>query len=461
MRQVVAPHSKRESLRYGSGTLELPLSLSRVHPTGLPPAQSPAAITLAWIAKLRWGAVVGQLTTIIVASVVLGLALPMPQLLALCAASAASNVALSLWLRRAKDVPSRVLGMVLTADILVLYGLLYHSGGPSNPFSVFYLVHITLAALVLGMRWAGAVVALSAASYAALFFWHVPIPGMEHMHHGGGAAYSTHLQGMWVAFVLSASLIAYFVSRVAAALRQRDEDLAAAQAIVAKSERLASLTTLAAGAAHELGSPLATIAVVANELERSLRDAAQSAAKEDAHLIRMEVERCRGIIQRMGAQAGGTLGEVPESVLPSHIWDACLAKLPKADAARIERGPDGAMPITCHVNGLVQVVVCLLQNAIEATRDTGGAIRVLSEQTADWTTFQVTDKGHGIPDSIVARVGEPFFTTKATGEGMGLGLFLARTFAERARGALSLDTDQDRGTVARLRLPMVVEAGGG
>lgn len=430
--------------------LDLPLTPPERERAASP---SPAAITLAWLAKLRWGAVIGQTTTILVARFALRLALPLEALLALCLVSAVSNVALSVWLRRASDASSRILGAVLAADILVLYGLLYQSGGPSNPFSVFYLVHITLAALVLGIRWASVIVALSAVSYAALFFWHVPIPGMEHMHHGGGAAYATHLQGMWVAFVLSASLIAYFVSRVASSLRERDADLAKAQSIVAKSERLASLTTLAAGAAHELGSPLATIAVAAKELERALGGTERVSAQEDAQLIRTEVERCRAIIQRMGAQAGGTMGELPEAVLPSTVWERCVGRLPAAEAARIVHAPRPEVSFVAHVEGLVQVVLCLLQNALDATRAKGTKVHTSCIQDAESTTFVVTDAGPGMSPDLLARVGEPFFTTKPAGEGMGLGLFLARTYAERASGTLTFESTVGVGTSVRLRLP--------
>jgi two-component system sensor histidine kinase RegB len=180
---------------------------------------------------------------------------------------------------------------------------------------LLFLVQITLAALVLGMRYAAVIVALSTASYLFLFFVNVPIAGMEHMHHVGNSAFTVHLQGTFAAFTLAAVLIAYFVTRVSAALRERDAQLAEAQRLVARNERLASLSTLAAGAAHELGTPLATIAVASKELAHAADSIAGARSlREDARLIRQEVDRCGDIVQQMSARAGGPVGEVPETI---------------------------------------------------------------------------------------------------------------------------------------------------
>ncbi|HEY2513575.1 MAG TPA: histidine kinase dimerization/phospho-acceptor domain-containing protein, partial [Polyangiaceae bacterium] len=265
---------------------------------------STPAITLRWLLRLRWWAFAGQTGTVLATSLVLGIALPRAPLGVLLGATALSNVALGRWMRTAPVVSPRTVAAVLVLDTLSLGGLLYFTGGPSNPFSVLFLVQITVAALVLGLRYTAAVVALSVFAYAFLFFDNVPLPGMEHAHHAGTSAFSLHLQGMFVAFTLAASLIAYFVTRVSTALRERDLELAAAHRHAATNERLASLSTLAAGAAHELGTPLGTIAVASKELEReAMAIQGAEALQDDARLIRQEVDRCRDIVQRMGAGA--------------------------------------------------------------------------------------------------------------------------------------------------------------
>lgn len=434
------PPGASVSRRVCESSFDMPLS--RVPAT-------PAAITIAWLTRLRWGAALGQTVTIAIATLGLGLSLPLAPLAALVAMTVISNAVLAFRLRRNDDVSSRFLGFVLAADIFVLSGLLYFSGGPSNPFSVMYLVHVTLAALVLGVRWAGGMVALSALLYALLFVWYVPVPELSHVHHQAGSI-SIHLQGMWVAFSLAAALIAYFVSRVAGALRDREADLARMTAVAARSEKLASLTTLAASAAHELGTPLATIAVAANELERSVEGNHQDAL-DDAHLIRTEVARCREIIQRMSAQAGETMGEVPRATTANEIFRGCLDRLGKDTEVTIE-GYD-APPFVCPPESAIQVLLSLVHNAVWAVRGTSGRVTLRASVTPSSVALVVADNGVGIDDTVLSRIGEPFVTTKPLGEGMGLGLFLARSFAERWGGQFGLESKMGEGTVARLELP--------
>lgn len=399
-----------------------------------------AAITLAWLVRLRWGAVVGQIATLAVAAFVMKLDLPLAKLGALVAVTAASNAGLAL---RAKDASSRTTAAVFAFDTLVLTGLLYLSGGPSNPFSVLYLVHVTLAALVLGFRWAAGIVALSALSYGALFFWHVPVDALGHAHHGA-SPFSVHLQGMWVAFTVAAALIAYFVARLAAALRQREADLSRAQRIAARGERLASLSTLAAGAAHELGTPLATIAVASRELERT----AQGEALEDARLIRAEVERCREIVQRMAARAGDAMGEVPERTAAPEVLRRLTARARGLERVDVEIARTA--PFVCPVDGLVEVLANLVQNALHASEE---RVTLRADVAPRSVQFVVEDRGAGVPAELLPRVGEPFFTTKAPGEGMGLGLFLANAFADRCGGRLAFASEVGRGTRVTLELP--------
>jgi len=415
--------------------------------------RSATAITLTWLVRLRWGFVVGQAATVVGARYVLAVDVPIVALAGVVAASGASNLALDLWSRSQRNPGDAALGAVFALDTLLLTALLYFSGGPANPFSVFYLVHVTIAAVALGMRWSALVVLLSVLSYATLFFAHVNVPAMEHAHHSG-TAFSVHLQGMWVALTIAASLIVYFVTRVSGALRAREAELLRTQELAARNEKLASLSTLAAGAAHELGSPLGTIAVAAKELERSIRSAPEEAIA-DARLIRDELERCRAIVRRMSASAGQTLGELAEPTTTAEVVAALRERMGDGAFAGVDVQVVDA-PFEAPVQALVQVLSNLVQNALHATPDGGTPVVLVSDVAASSARFTVIDRGVGVARADLDRVGDPFFTTKPPGQGMGLGLFLARAFADRYGGELVFASEEGKGTRVTLSLPLKV-----
>lgn len=431
------------------------IALSMVAPST---AYAPA-VTVAWLVRLRWGSIVAQIVTLLVG--LFGLGAP-PRVLAgaIIALTAASNVALHMAAREGRSVGTGRLGAVLVFDTVALTALLFLCGGPSNPFSTLYLVYVTVAALALGIRWASVAVGVSAVGYALLFLAGDQAAGMAHMHHDA-TAFSVHLQAMWVAFTVTAALIAYFVARVARALREREEQLAQARDVAVRAEKLASLSTLAAGAAHELGTPLGTIAIVARELERALEGSdALVGLRDDARLIRNEVDRCRRIVEEMSGRSGETMGEVPEPI----ALDALLEEVRRRDtpigaasspgAVQIDIAPGVPSRLVLPARGLVQSLRNLLHNARDALGPAGD-IRLHVTTAGGWITFQVEDRGAGMPGEVLERVGEPFFTTKPPGKGTGLGVFLARTFAQRWQGRLTLKSEVGRGTRAMLELPLI------
>ncbi|MFP2929393.1 ATP-binding protein [Pyxidicoccus sp. 3LG] len=416
---------------------------------------SSSAIALGWLVRLRWHAAAGQALTVLVATRGFGLDLPVVPLLALVATTTVSNLVLALWLRRAPTVRPGLLGGVLSFDVLLLTGLLALSGGPANPFSVLYLVHVTLAALVLGPRWTVSIALLAVLGHASLFFAHVPLPEAAHPRDANGTD-SLYQLGMWVACMLTAMVIAFVVARVAAALKDRQEAVVRSQQFAARAEKLASLSTLAAGAAHELGTPLGTIAIAANELEALILEEPQEAL-EDARLIRDEVERCRDILERMSARAGRTLGETPERTTTSAVLTQLREELGAAELARLHLDAGPELLLRCPVRGLVQVLANLVRNGLQASDATQASVTVTARGVADTLRFTVEDHGTGVPAALLSRLGEPFFTTKPAGQGMGLGLFLAQTYAELCGGRLELASEEGRGTRVTLELPRLME----
>jgi two-component system sensor histidine kinase RegB len=429
-------------------------------PSSPPSAVAPderGDISLDWLIRLRWGAVAGQLGTILVAQALWG-GLPVAWLLVPVAALAASNALVAAF-RKRLGTPRLLCGAALTLDTLLITILLALSGGAYNPFSVLYLVHIALAATVLGSRWTWFLAALSIACYGLLFLAPQSDP---HVGHRAADELGVHLQGMWVAFVVAALLTAYFVVRLSSDLERREVAMALMRERAARQERLAAVTTLAAGAAHELGTPLATIAVASRELERQIRELPEPQSRalaEDAALIRSELERCRAILDRLATDSGSRPGEAPQAADAPGLVAEIVAGLPAAERARlrVEEARPGSGPSVPR-GALVQVALSLLQNAFEAGK---GPVRLAVEASPSRLVLLVEDEGCGMPPEVLARAGEPYFSTKTPGAGLGLGLFIARSLSEQMGGRLRLESGPGRGTRATVEVEAPSPMGAG
>jgi two-component system sensor histidine kinase RegB len=335
--------------------------------------------------------------------------------------------------------------------MVLLTGLLELTGGPLNPFSVVYVVQVTLAALTLGTLWASALGGFAAACYAVLIYWHTHelVPGHHRLND-----FPTHLFTIWIAAAVTAELVAHFVVQVSGALVRREAELEAMRLRAARSERLMSLTTLAAGAAHELSTPLATIALASRELEHAAtaRGTVPDLA-EDARLIRSEVDRCRAILDHMSGRAGGIAADAPTFVEMSAVIADVRQRLTDDQAGRLEVSlPSTLQPVYLPRSGFAQVLLSLVKNAFDATGDARLPVRLAVSHDDEVLRVSVQDHGPGVSADVLRHAGEPFFTTKEPGRGLGLGLFLARLFAERFGGTLKLRSDD--GTTAVLELPL-------
>lgn len=414
-------------------------------PESTPPTTS--RIGLAWLVRLRWGAVAGQLGTLAVAGGPLGLELPLAGLTSLILGTLLSNLFAFAWLRLGRPVAGSAVGALLALDVAILTGLLFLTGGPSNPFGVLYLVHVALAAVMLPAAWSWFLGGLSLLGYGLLFRWSVPLGGMAHHH--GGDAFSLHLQGMWAAFAVAAALIAWFVTRLTASLRQREAELASIRERAARYEKLAAVGTLAAGAAHELSTPLGTIAVVARELERAASD---DALRYDARLVRAEVDRCQAILRGMRSTVPGG-----EELLPLPLGQV-VAEL-GFDRLEVRLDPQVAeLPVAGPA--VDRILRNLVQNALDAS-PAGALVQLVATAEGESLRIAVIDRGCGMTPEVRARAGEPFYTTKAPGRGMGLGLHLVRTTVEGLGGSFRIDSregegeGEGEGITATVRLPLV------
>ncbi|MDB4991368.1 MAG: hypothetical protein JWN04_6546, partial [Myxococcaceae bacterium] len=245
---------------------------------------------------------------------------------------------------------------------------------------------------------------------------------------------------------VAAFVIAYFVTRVTHDLEEQRRQAALAQASALRNEKLASLATLAAGAAHELATPLATIAVVAKELQRELSTGAHA---DDARLIRDEVERCKHILEQMASDAGESAGEAFSRVTVSELVRKCLDGLHEAERVTVELQTDAAVKVPSTV--FARALRGLVRNALQAST---AAVTLSAHERKGELVIEVRDRGVGIAPEVLANVGVPFFTTKPTGQGMGLGVFLARALCDRLGGRFALTSSVGEGSIASVILPL-------
>ena len=388
--------------------------------------ESAARINLRWIVRLRWGAAGGQVITILLAGRFLDSPLPLGAMLAVCGALALGNVLVQVWLDQGGRPTDRACALNLLADIAELTALLALSGGRENPFAVLYLVHITIGAVIL--------------------------PAHELILRGDTTA--LHLRGRFVAFVVAAAFISTFSLRMSESLRKRGEELDRARSDAEAAERLAALGTLAAGTAHELNTPLGTIAILAGELAAQLDGDRRAEAEE----IRKQVKRCKEIISTMLAPRGGADVEEAKEFEVAPVLEAAVR--------RWQEGRPGPQPqlavdpravrarARLPVRAFEQAIANLLDNAAEATEGRPAReVRVSLSRSRDELHLTIADNGVGVPEPLLRRIGEPFFTTKEPGRGAGLGLYLARHVVEREGGEMRVESAEGRGTRITLTVP--------
>ena len=411
-----------------------------------------ADINLSWLLKLRYGAVLGQLGLILGVHTLLPVVLPLPELFLVITTTVVTNVLASLWFRSRSASAEPLTVALMLLDVVLLTCLLFLSGGPNNPFSTLYLVNIALAAILLPARWTWFLVLLSVLGFAGLYFWHHPLVFSSPIP--SRPSPPLHLEATWLSLSVAALFIVYFATRVGDALAERDRELHVARELAARTERLASLATLAAGAAHELSTPLSTIAVVAKELERALeRGAETQSTVEDARLIREQVQRCREILEQMSADAGATAGEALETITIQHFIEDTLDEHPRGELVQVRlEGESAAVAIRVPPHALAQALRSVLKNARDASGP-GPEITLRARIEGEACHILVEDRGSGMSPEVAARAGEPFFTTKEPGKGMGLGLFLTRTVLEGLGGRLEIRSEAGLGTTVSLILP--------
>lgn len=407
--------------------------------------------------------ILGLCATFAIAHWGIRLMLPYQTLFILLAGMTAINAVT--WLRVRKPWPVTEIEFFsqLVIDIASIYLLLYFSGGASNPFVSYFLVPLSISAATLPWGMTAAIALLSLGAYSSLLFFHIPLPDLapptSHMHHSGSNGINMHILGMWFNFLLSAGLITYFVVKMASALREQQQQLAEHREDELRDEQLMAVATLAAGTAHELGTPLSTMKVLLNEMlddycmdSNRSSNSHESNLQKDLTLLQHQVSQCTDTLRHLVNKAEQTKdGEIA----PIEIRHFCEELLERWQVMRPEVTPqikfnESAPSISANLHPTIgQSVINLLNNAADANPENIQVDINWNEKEMDWN---IKDQGPGIPMELASQFGKAFITTK--GKGLGLGLFLTHATLARHGGRVKLYNHESGGTLTELRIPL-------
>ncbi|MDF0488253.1 ATP-binding protein [Sphingomonas sp. H39-1-10] len=400
------------------------------------------------LVQLRWLAVAGQLATILLVQFGMGVELPLRAMALVLAALVLVNLASLSLLRQRRTITNSELLLALLLDVAALTTQLYLSGGATNPFVSLFLLQVVLGAILLG-RWSSwALVAVTCGAFALLMRRFRPLDLPISL---ASDPFGLHIVGSWACFALVAVLLVLFVTRISGNLRARDAYVADMRQRAADQDHILQIGLLASGAAHELGTPLASLAVILGDWRRMPRLAADPELAQDVAEMQAEVERCKAIVTGILMSAGEARGEAPE-ITSVHGFFADLVDYWRARgttplAYDNAFGPD--LPIVSDT-ALKQVICNVLDNAAEVSPQ---GIGLAVERAGDAIRLSVRDAGPGFAPDMLANLGKPYQSTKQR-PGGGLGLFLVVNVMRKLGGSVTARNRDEGGAEVTLRLPI-------
>jgi two-component system sensor histidine kinase RegB len=421
-------------------------------------------LRLTTLIRLRWLAVAGQSAAVLIVAYYLGFPLPVIECAALIAISAALNIYLALAFPANHRLGLGPALALLTYDALQLAGLLYLTGGLTNPFALLMTVPVVISATAMPLRHTAMLGSLVILVVTLLVFFHRPLPWLPGTELAIPVVY---VAGVWFAVVSTILFTSIYAWRVADEARKLAGALAATELVLQREQHLSALDGLAAAAAHELGTPLATIALVAKEMERAV--GADSEFSDDIRLLRTQSERCREILKQLtslSSETGGPLSRLP---LTSLVEEVASAYRDFGVVIDLRAGSvRGAEPVTLRNPGVLYGLGNLVENAVDfAAR----RVEILWRYDESMIAIEITDDGPGFHADMLDRIGEPYIsdrsaTDRAAGAGgLGLGLFIAKSLLERSGATVRFANSEKRGlgatvTVAWSRRAFEVPAAG-
>ncbi len=385
--------------------------------------------------------IAGQVIVIFFVHRVLGIELPLVPMASAVLLLAIANFGTRLRLRHEFPVTEAELFFQLLIDVSILTFQLYLSGGSTNPFVSLYLIPLIISAATLSRIFTWVMAALTISCYTLLMSYFEPLHQQT---------FKLHIFAMWMTFVFSTMLIAFFVVRMGESIRERDRLLARAREDSLRDERIVALGTLAAGAAHELGTPLATMSLLCEEMEAM--HSQQEDLAEDLAMLSAQIENCKRIITGLLASAGEARSEGGRLVRADMFMEKVIGQwtLMRPAAIHHYRRQDGEIPSIFAEQTLSQAILNLLNNAADASPE---CVEVDLGWGEDEIRIEIRDRGAGLTPEAAEKAGSLYFSTKPEGKGLGIGLFLANASIERLGGSIRIFNRMEGGAVTLVTLP--------
>jgi two-component system sensor histidine kinase RegB len=418
-------------------------------PEALHFGQSARRLRIETLSRLRWLALFGQLATVLATVFFLRFSLPLALCLGVIGVSAVLNIVFRIRAKKSLRLSDGPATALLAFDVLQLASLLFLTGGMENPFAMLFLAPATIAAVSLPLRKIVLIVVLVVLSASFLSFQHLPLPWYDGQTVSLPWLYQI---GFWLALLVTCAFISAYASRVAGEARILSQALTEAELVLERENHLSQLDGLAAAAAHELGTPLATIALVVQELRNTALD---SEFAEDFALLTQEVHRCRDILRRLSSLASEPQAPFGQTSL-TMLLEQVIAPYRQASVQiMVEAKGEGEEPLAAHTPAIIYGLGNFIENASDFAKTK--AI-VEAGWTKDTVEICIVDDGPGFSSEVVDKIGEPYVTSRANrrtkaaeGWGLGLGVFIAKTLLERTGAEIRFSNSETGGASVRLK----------
>ncbi len=399
--------------------------------------------------QLRWIAVVGQITTIAVVTLIFGIELPVRHMLEVLVCLVAFNIASHLRWHERPYVSNKELFLAMLVDVGILTAQLYLSGGTTNPFIFLYLLQVILSAMLLEAWSTWSIVAITSACLIGLTLFSSPLV-LPYDHQL--RFFSLYVQGMLICFTLNGILLAFFMTRISRNLRAGDARLAEFRKRALEEEHIVRMGLLASGAAHELGTPLATLSVILGDWKHMPEFSNNKVLLEEITEMETQLQRCKSIVSSILLSAGEARGESSvKTTLSTFLDDLATEWRSSRPVASFDYTNRIAHDVPVVFDSVLKQMICnVLDNAFEASPQ---FVSLDASRQGDTLTLRISDKGPGFAPAMLAQIGKPYQSSKGR-PGSGLGLFLVVNVARKLGGTVNARNREEGGALVELTLPL-------